>query len=87
MSVPTTTLTPVELRVCRDTVEIWISDRMVGITDRDQLAAWLYQPSLDLDMDGIVWSLDFDRRISLVLPHNCGWTLPPNVEAQLRAIL
>ena len=45
----------VQLRIRRETVEVWCRDRPVAILDRDQLAAWLAHPDGALICDEMSW--------------------------------
>ena len=45
----------VQLRIRRETVEVWCRDRLVAILDRDQLAAWLGDPDGALICDEMSW--------------------------------
>jgi hypothetical protein len=78
----------IEIRVGRETVEIWRQGTCQAIFDRGHLRAWLCDPSDPIGMGEVTFTLDryvdLDGRIAISMPDVSEWTLTNTTATQLR---
>jgi hypothetical protein len=74
----------VEVRIRRDTVELWAYGRMAAIFHRSQLRRWLADPEGVLVVDDVTWALLGDRLGLSIDPFMSWWSLEGYVLDDLR---
>lgn len=78
----------IEIRIGRETVEIWRQGACKAIFDRGHLRAWLADPTNPMGMGEVTFTLDryvdLDGRIAITMPDVKEWTLSHKTATQLR---
>lgn len=74
-----------ELRICRDVVEVWLARHCFGVLDRDRLRTWLADPSGVAVVDEVTLSPTPDHQVAISLGDRVGpWPLTPSVLTNLQ---